>query len=62
MTQAAKIRLRPRIMTSVTTMMGFVSLAASMGDGADLKRLNSNQIMPAIRQTEMPSSKTPAMV
>jgi multidrug efflux pump subunit AcrB len=35
-TEAAKIRLRPRIMTSVTTMMGFVPLAANMGEGGDM--------------------------
>ena len=35
-TQAAKIRLRPRIMTSVTTMMGFLPLAINMGEGGDM--------------------------
>jgi multidrug efflux pump subunit AcrB len=35
-TEAAKIRLRPRIMTSVTTMMGFLPLAINMGEGGDM--------------------------
>ncbi|MBS0012436.1 MAG: efflux RND transporter permease subunit, partial [Desulfobacterales bacterium] len=35
-TEAAKIRMRPRIMTSVTTMMGFAPLAANMGEGGDM--------------------------
>ncbi|MFO7860485.1 MAG: efflux RND transporter permease subunit [Desulfosalsimonas sp.] len=35
-TQAARIRLKPRIMTSVTTMMGFVPLAANMDEGGDM--------------------------
>lgn len=33
---AAKIRLRPRIMTSVTTMMGFLPLALNVGEGGDM--------------------------
>ncbi|MGM0454355.1 MAG: efflux RND transporter permease subunit, partial [Thermodesulfobacteriota bacterium] len=35
-TGAAKIRLRPRIMTSVTTTMGFLPLAINMGEGGDM--------------------------
>ncbi len=33
---AAKIRLRPRLMTSVTTMMGFLPLALNVGEGGDM--------------------------
>ncbi len=33
---AAKIRLRPRVMTSVTTMMGFLPLALNLGEGGDM--------------------------
>jgi multidrug efflux pump subunit AcrB len=31
--RAAKIRLRPRVMTTTTTMMGFLPLALSLGEG-----------------------------
>ncbi|MFP4284477.1 MAG: efflux RND transporter permease subunit [Desulfovermiculus sp.] len=31
--QAAKIRLRPRVMTTITTMMGFLPLALNLGEG-----------------------------
>ncbi|MFP4029812.1 MAG: efflux RND transporter permease subunit [Candidatus Brocadiia bacterium] len=31
--QAAKIRLRPRVMTTTTTMMGFLPLALNLGEG-----------------------------
>lgn len=34
--EAAKIRLRPRIMTTVTTMMGFLPLALNVGEGGDM--------------------------
>ncbi|MFO7876499.1 MAG: efflux RND transporter permease subunit, partial [Desulfovermiculus sp.] len=34
--QAAKIRLRPRVMTSTTTMMGFLPLAFNVGEGGDM--------------------------
>jgi len=33
---AAKIRLRPRIMTTLTTMMGFLPLALNLGEGGDM--------------------------
>jgi hydrophobe/amphiphile efflux-1 (HAE1) family protein len=33
---AAEIRLRPRIMTTVTTMVGFLPLALNLGEGGDL--------------------------
>jgi hydrophobic/amphiphilic exporter-1 (mainly G- bacteria), HAE1 family len=33
---AAKIRLRPRIMTTLTTMMGFLPLALNIGEGGDM--------------------------
>jgi len=33
---AAKIRLRPRIMTTMTTMMGFIPLAINLGEGGDM--------------------------
>jgi len=33
---AAKIRLRPRIMTTTTTMMGFLPLALNLGEGGDM--------------------------
>lgn len=33
---AAKIRLRPRIMTTVTTMMGFLPLALNLEEGGDV--------------------------
>ncbi len=33
---AAKIRLRPRIMTSVTTMIGFLPLALNLEEGGDM--------------------------
>jgi len=33
---AAKIRLRPRIMTTMTTMMGFLPLALNIGEGGDM--------------------------
>ena len=33
---AAKIRLRPRIMTTVTTMMGFLPLAMNLEEGGDM--------------------------
>jgi HAE1 family hydrophobic/amphiphilic exporter-1 len=33
---AAKIRLRPRIMTTVTTMMGFLPLALNLEEGGDM--------------------------
>ncbi len=35
-TEAACIRLRPRIMTTVTTMIGFLPLALNMGEGGDM--------------------------
>ncbi len=34
--QAAMIRMRPRLMTTVTTMIGFVPLALNLGEGADM--------------------------
>ena len=34
--RAAKIRLRPRLMTTITTMIGFVPLALNLGEGADM--------------------------
>ncbi len=34
--QAAKIRLRPRLMTTITTMIGFAQLALNLGEGADM--------------------------
>ncbi len=34
--QAAKIRLRPRIMTTLTTMMGILPLALNLGEGGDM--------------------------
>lgn len=33
---AAKIRLRPRVMTSVTTMVGFLPLALNLAEGGDM--------------------------
>lgn len=33
---AAQIRLRPRIMTTLTTMMGFLPLALNLGEGGDM--------------------------
>ncbi|MFO7871426.1 MAG: efflux RND transporter permease subunit [Kiritimatiellia bacterium] len=33
---AAKIRLRPRVMTTLTTMMGFLPLALNIGEGGDM--------------------------
>ena len=33
---AAKIRLRPRIMTTITTMIGFLPLALNIGEGGDM--------------------------
>ena len=33
---AAKIRLRPRVMTTVTTMAGFLPLALNLGEGGDM--------------------------
>ena len=33
---AAKIRLRPRVMTSMTTMMGFMPLALNLEEGGDM--------------------------
>ena len=33
---AAKMRLRPRLMTTITTMIGFVPLALNLGEGADM--------------------------
>jgi len=33
---AAKVRLRPRIMTTLTTMMGFLPLALNLGEGGDM--------------------------
>jgi len=33
---AAKIRLRPRVMTTVSTIAGFVPLALNLGEGGDL--------------------------
>ena len=34
--EAAAIRLRPRIMTTLTTMMGFLPLALNLGEGGDM--------------------------
>jgi hydrophobe/amphiphile efflux-1 (HAE1) family protein len=34
--EAAKIRLRPRIMTTVSTMIGFFPLALNLGEGGDM--------------------------
>jgi HAE1 family hydrophobic/amphiphilic exporter-1 len=34
--EAAKIRLRPRIMTTVSTMTGFLLLALNLGEGGDI--------------------------
>ena len=34
--QAAKTRLRPRLMTTITTMIGFTPLALNLGEGADM--------------------------
>ncbi len=34
--EAAKIRLRPRIMTTVFTMTGFILLALNIGEGGDI--------------------------
>ena len=34
--EAAKIRLRPRVMTTLTTMMGFLPLALNLGEGGDM--------------------------
>ncbi|MGM0490565.1 MAG: efflux RND transporter permease subunit [Planctomycetota bacterium] len=34
--RAAKIRLRPRLMTTITTMIGFGPLALNLGEGADM--------------------------
>jgi multidrug efflux pump subunit AcrB len=34
--EAAKIRLRPRIMTTVTTMIGFLPLALNLEEGGDM--------------------------
>lgn len=34
--RAAKQRLRPRLMTTVTTIIGFVPLALNLGEGADM--------------------------
>jgi len=33
---AAKIRLRPRVMTTLTTMVGFLPLALNIGEGGDM--------------------------
>jgi len=33
---AARIRLRPRMMTTLTTMMGFLPLALNLGEGGDI--------------------------
>ena len=34
--EAAGIRLRPRVMTTMTTMMGFLPLALNLGEGGDM--------------------------
>lgn len=34
--EAAMIRLRPRMMTTLTTMMGFLPLALNIGEGGDM--------------------------
>ncbi|MBT7841937.1 MAG: efflux RND transporter permease subunit [Lentisphaerae bacterium] len=34
--EAAKTRLRPRVMTTLTTLMGFLPLALNMGEGGDM--------------------------
>jgi hydrophobic/amphiphilic exporter-1 (mainly G- bacteria), HAE1 family len=34
--EAAKIRLRPRVMTTVTTMVGFFPLALNLEEGGDM--------------------------
>jgi multidrug efflux pump subunit AcrB len=34
--QAARVRLRPRLMTTITTMIGFTPLALNLGEGADM--------------------------
>jgi hydrophobic/amphiphilic exporter-1 (mainly G- bacteria), HAE1 family len=34
--EAGKIRLRPRVMTTVTTMIGFLPLALNLGEGTDM--------------------------
>ena len=34
--RAAKIRLRPRVMTTITTIMGFMPLALNIGQGGDM--------------------------
>ncbi len=36
MVEAAKVRLRPRIMTTVTTIMGFLPLALNLEEGGDM--------------------------
>ena len=33
---AARIRLRPRLMTTLTTMIGFLPLALNLGEGGDM--------------------------
>jgi multidrug efflux pump subunit AcrB len=33
---AAKIRLRPRVMTTISTIAGFIPLALNLGEGGDL--------------------------
>ena len=34
--RAAKIRLRPRVMTTVSTLVGFIPLALAMEEGVDM--------------------------